>query len=83
MILTRNFATLSGQIGPPKFSLFIDGQDIVVDIEPPLFPYGDLFDQFTYKLFIWKKGNPEEVYFKTLFFLPNICAFDAVFKKSH
>ncbi|KAM3856667.1 interferon gamma receptor 1 [Vipera latastei] len=49
-----------GQIGPPKFNLSIDGQDIVVDIEPPLFPYGNLIERFTYKLFIWEKGHPEE-----------------------
>ncbi|XP_015679216.1 interferon gamma receptor 1 [Protobothrops mucrosquamatus] len=49
-----------GRIGPPKFNLSIDNQDIVVNIEPPLFPYGDLIEEFTYKLFIWKRENPEE-----------------------
>ncbi|XP_070808380.1 interferon gamma receptor 1 [Pituophis catenifer annectens] len=48
-----------GQIGPPKFNLSIDNQNIVVNIEPPLFPY-DLIEEFTYKLFIWKTGNPKE-----------------------
>ncbi|XP_026521947.1 interferon gamma receptor 1 [Notechis scutatus] len=48
-----------GQIGPPKFNLSIDNQDIVVNIEPPLFPYYDLMDEFTYKLFVWKNGDRE------------------------
>lgn len=81
LLLIENFAILSGQIGPPKFNLSIDNQDMVVNIEPPLFPYGDLIDEFTYKLFIWKHGNSEKVHFKSLIFLHNICAFDAVFKK--
>ncbi|XP_032071601.1 interferon gamma receptor 1 [Thamnophis elegans] len=49
-----------GQIGPPKFNLSIDNGDIVVNIEPPLFPYGNLIEEFTYKLFFWKHGNREK-----------------------
>ncbi|KAG8123802.1 hypothetical protein E2320_019119 [Naja naja] len=48
-----------GEIGPPKFNLSIDNQDIVVNIEPPLFPYEDLIDEYTYKLFVWKTGDRE------------------------
>ncbi|ETE71008.1 Interferon gamma receptor 1, partial [Ophiophagus hannah] len=48
-----------GQIGPPKFNLSIDNQDIVVNIEQPLFLYDDLIDEFNYKLFVWRNGDRE------------------------
>ncbi|XP_070589682.1 interferon gamma receptor 1 isoform X2 [Erythrolamprus reginae] len=49
-----------GQIGPPKFNLSIDNQGILVNIEPPLLPFENWIEDFSFKLFVWENGNPKE-----------------------
>ncbi|XP_063165582.1 interferon gamma receptor 1-like [Candoia aspera] len=49
-----------GQMGPPKFNISIDNHDIVVNLEPPFNLYDDLIEEFSYRVFLWKNGSPEE-----------------------
>lgn len=74
MNLTNKRLTLSGKIGPPKLSLSIIDDEILVNIENPLTPYhkkhqlhitANLTD-FTYDVFLWKNGSGEEVHLRLI-----------------
>ncbi|XP_034964779.1 interferon gamma receptor 1 [Zootoca vivipara] len=58
----------NGRIAPPKFNIYIEKHEIIVDTEIPLTPYGKKFPltlranitDFTSRVFLWEKGHPKK-----------------------